>query len=438
MPKDFLIEAPPEDNRKEVGRKTDTKLEETKPSCEWKLYTDGESSFDGSGTRLMLIDPEGKEYTYALSFKFETTNNEAEYEALLTGLRIAQEMDIVNLAIFVDSQLLVNQIKGIYAAKQPAIRVYLKRTKETLRRFRSYTIEHIRRNQNKKVDAQSKLASMTFEHLTKEVLVDVLARRSIVEKEVLQVKTKEEESWMTPIHKYLRSGLLPEDSKESRKIRIKAPQYKMIRGSLYKKYFYTSWLRCIAPPKTDDVIKEIHEGSCGFNTDLRSMVVRITNQGYYWSSMHIDVARIIQDCKKCKEQSTLRSHNLDSQKYVAKDDRGRTKEVTKRKEGKEVASIEEAYYQNEMCKYHNKRSNHSTYKVGDFVLLLQNNTENPQVWQGPHMIREVHEGELYQIIDASDHSESHCFDYPKKYSKLSVHTQDDVNLSTLLMKQTYP
>ncbi|GJS03099.1 hypothetical protein Tco_0319607 [Tanacetum coccineum] len=39
--KDFLIEAPPEDNRKEVGRKTDTKLEKTKPSCEWKLYIDG-------------------------------------------------------------------------------------------------------------------------------------------------------------------------------------------------------------------------------------------------------------------------------------------------------------------------------------------------------------------------------------------------------------
>ncbi|GKF93951.1 hypothetical protein Tco_0283651, partial [Tanacetum coccineum] len=39
--KDFLIEAPPEDNRKEVGRKTDMKLEKTKPSCEWKLYIDG-------------------------------------------------------------------------------------------------------------------------------------------------------------------------------------------------------------------------------------------------------------------------------------------------------------------------------------------------------------------------------------------------------------
>ncbi|GJR10899.1 reverse transcriptase domain-containing protein [Tanacetum coccineum] len=54
-----------------------------------KLYTDGASSFDGSGAGLMLISPEGKEYTYALRFKFKTTKNEAEYEALLAGLRIA-------------------------------------------------------------------------------------------------------------------------------------------------------------------------------------------------------------------------------------------------------------------------------------------------------------------------------------------------------------
>ncbi|GJT33878.1 hypothetical protein Tco_0924297 [Tanacetum coccineum] len=98
-----------------------------------------------------------------------------------------------------------------------------------LRRFKSYTIENIRRNQNKKADALSKLASMTFKHLTKEVLVEVLARRSIEEKEVLQVETKEKESWMTPIQEYLLSGLLLEDPKESRKIRIKAPQYKLIK-----------------------------------------------------------------------------------------------------------------------------------------------------------------------------------------------------------------
>nr|GEX04736.1 integrase, catalytic region, zinc finger, CCHC-type, peptidase aspartic, catalytic [Tanacetum cinerariifolium] len=60
---------------------------------------------------MVIKNPEGKEYTYALCFGLETTNNEAKYEALLAGLRIAQDMEITSLAIFVDSQLLVNQIK---------------------------------------------------------------------------------------------------------------------------------------------------------------------------------------------------------------------------------------------------------------------------------------------------------------------------------------
>ncbi|GJU32878.1 reverse transcriptase domain-containing protein [Tanacetum coccineum] len=432
-----------------------------------------------TGAGLMLIDPKGKEYTYALRFEFETTNNEAKYEALLAGLRITQEMEIISLAIF--------------------------KTKEALKGFDDYTIEHIRRNQNKKADALSKLALMTFELLTKEVLIEVLAKRSIEEKEILQVETKEEESWMTHIH-------------ES---------------------FYIPWLRCVAPPQTDDIVKEIHEGSYGFNTESRLMVVRITKQGYYWPSMNIEAAKAIQDCEKCKEQSAIRKaaengamtarngwpfkHSTkwveakplttingrhaerfvweyvvykfgvprtisskdekhfregiftdlckglkvtqsfspitehmeimnhiekqltrsqqgwvddlaqvlwvhrtlprNSQKEtpfsltygseaiipiaknaVAKDDRRRTKEVTNRKEGKEVASIEEAYYQNKLRRYHNERSSHSTYKIGDFVLLSQNDTGNPHVWQGPHMISKVREGELYKIIDASDHS----------------------------------
>ncbi|GJT88249.1 hypothetical protein Tco_1069966 [Tanacetum coccineum] len=77
---------------------------------------------------------------------------------------------------------------------------------------------------------------------------------------------------------------------------------------------------------------------------------------------------------------------------LAKDDKRRTKEATKKKEGKEVASIKEAYYQNKLRRYHNDRSSHSTYKIGDFVLLSQNDKGNPQVWQGPHMISELHEG----------------------------------------------
>ncbi|GJV09352.1 reverse transcriptase domain-containing protein, partial [Tanacetum coccineum] len=102
-PKDFLIKVSPEDNRKETKGRPDTKSKKTKLSCKWKLYTDGAASFDGSGAGLMLIDLEGKEYTYALRFGFKTTNNEAEYKALLAGLRITQDMEITSLAIFIDS-----------------------------------------------------------------------------------------------------------------------------------------------------------------------------------------------------------------------------------------------------------------------------------------------------------------------------------------------
>ncbi|GJT48350.1 reverse transcriptase domain-containing protein [Tanacetum coccineum] len=97
-PTDFLPEIPFDDSEKKVKEKEVLDL-----SNEWKIYTDGTSSSDGAGARLMLIDLAGKEYTYALRFEFETTNNEAEYEALLVGLRIAQEMEIKKVAIFLDS-----------------------------------------------------------------------------------------------------------------------------------------------------------------------------------------------------------------------------------------------------------------------------------------------------------------------------------------------
>ncbi|GJY02103.1 reverse transcriptase domain-containing protein [Tanacetum coccineum] len=84
-----------EANNEEVKRK-ESELENA-----WKLFTDGASSSDGSGAGLMVVSPEGKEYTYELRFEFETTKNEAEYEALLAGLRIAKEMEIRELIIFV-------------------------------------------------------------------------------------------------------------------------------------------------------------------------------------------------------------------------------------------------------------------------------------------------------------------------------------------------
>ncbi|GJW58008.1 reverse transcriptase domain-containing protein [Tanacetum coccineum] len=63
----------------------------------WTLFTDRSSCIDGSGAGLIITNPKGMEFTYALRFKFSSTNNEAEYEALIAGLRIAEQMGVKNL-----------------------------------------------------------------------------------------------------------------------------------------------------------------------------------------------------------------------------------------------------------------------------------------------------------------------------------------------------
>nr|GEW80131.1 reverse transcriptase domain-containing protein [Tanacetum cinerariifolium] len=117
---DFLAET--SSTEREEEKDEGAKRKEPEPENTWKLFTDGASSSDGSGAGLVLVNPKGKEYTYTLRFEFETTNNEAEYKALVAGLRIAKEMQIQELAIFVDSQLVASQDKGLFEAKKQTIK----------------------------------------------------------------------------------------------------------------------------------------------------------------------------------------------------------------------------------------------------------------------------------------------------------------------------
>ncbi|GKE24053.1 reverse transcriptase domain-containing protein [Tanacetum coccineum] len=63
----------------------------------WILFTDGSSCIDGSEAGLIIKNPEGTEFTYALRFGFNATNNEAEYEALIAGLQIAGQIGVQNV-----------------------------------------------------------------------------------------------------------------------------------------------------------------------------------------------------------------------------------------------------------------------------------------------------------------------------------------------------
>ncbi|GKA68001.1 reverse transcriptase domain-containing protein [Tanacetum coccineum] len=187
--------------------------------------------------------PNGAEFTYALRFQFTASNNEAEYEALLVGLRIAAQMGVRNVRVSVDSKLMENQVLGTYIPKEENMMKYLEKVKSLVSGFASFSISHVLRSHNKKADALSKIASTSFAHLSKQVLVEVLQEKSIQEQEVAAVVEEEGPTWMTPITEYLKDGVLPDDKKEANKLRIKARQYELMDGILYRRSFLRSWLR---------------------------------------------------------------------------------------------------------------------------------------------------------------------------------------------------
>ncbi|XP_071729198.1 uncharacterized protein [Rutidosis leptorrhynchoides] len=110
----------------------------------WELFTDGASSSDGAGAGLILIGPDGEEHTYALRFEFPASNNEAEYEALLSGLRMAEKIRIKYLKVSVDSQLVANQMNGMFEARDPAMQNYLALEKEMANKFKCFSIMQVK------------------------------------------------------------------------------------------------------------------------------------------------------------------------------------------------------------------------------------------------------------------------------------------------------
>ncbi|GJV50872.1 reverse transcriptase domain-containing protein [Tanacetum coccineum] len=105
---------------------------------------------------------------------------------------------------------------------------------------------------------------------------------------------------MTPICEYLTKEILPADKKKARAIRRKAARYTMINGTLYRKSFLGSWLRCVGPLQANYVLREIHGGSCGMHSGPRSVVAKAIRTGYYWPTMHMDTLKLIRECNDCQ------------------------------------------------------------------------------------------------------------------------------------------
>ncbi|XP_071705000.1 uncharacterized protein [Rutidosis leptorrhynchoides] len=264
------------------------------------MHTDGAFGPEGTGAGIVLKSPEGEEYTFALHFSIPVTNNEAEYEALLSGMRVAKYFEVKELSVYVDSHLVANQFSGIFEAHDESMQKYLNLVQELAVDFDLFQITQVSRTLNKKADVLSKLAALTFSHFKKEIWVEEVKVKSIETDGVSAAVEEEEQSWMTPIVEFLNKGTLPIGSIEARKIKMKAPMYLLDKGILYRKSFLGPHLRCLNPTQAKLIIREVHEGMCALHSRHKTVASKIMRLGYYWPSMYRDAAKVIRKCQSCQ------------------------------------------------------------------------------------------------------------------------------------------
>ena len=190
---------------------------EEKPLIEaWTVQTDRSAMKKVGGARVVLISPKGETLKYAVILQFPATNNETEYEALLTGLSLVKALGAKSLIVQADSQLVIGQVKGDYKAKEKRMQKYLKIVQRLSQHFDSLDFVQIPWAKNAEANFLVRLASSDDYNVTSELCIEIRGQPSTNDEQVLKIK--EQDKWMTPIVRYLKEGWLPKDKAEVRKI----------------------------------------------------------------------------------------------------------------------------------------------------------------------------------------------------------------------------
>jgi ribonuclease HI len=122
----------------------------------------------------VLISLKGDQLLYVIRLYFHTTNNEAEYEALINGLCIFAELRVYRLYIHGDFELIINQVMGESNYRDPRMATYLKEVRKLEEKFDGFKLHHILRCDNEAVDALTLLES-SREHPLQAYLCRILS-----------------------------------------------------------------------------------------------------------------------------------------------------------------------------------------------------------------------------------------------------------------------
>ena len=125
----------------------------------WNVFVDSASNALGVGVGIMVVTPEGIKLEYSFRLGFKTSNNEAEYGALLVGLRVVSDLGAREVEVYSDSRLVVNQAQGSFEAKDPRMVEYLWLVKQTMDHFLNVKVVRIAKGHNRHADSLATLAT---------------------------------------------------------------------------------------------------------------------------------------------------------------------------------------------------------------------------------------------------------------------------------------
>jgi ribonuclease HI len=220
------------------------------------------SSCDPSGTfksQNMLCSQAG----------FSCTNNIAEYEALLLGLRKLRAMGIRRAILKTDSQVIAGHVDKSSKARDPKLERYLDAVRRLEASFEGFSVKNIPRGENERADLLAKSAAQGLP-LPSEVFFETIKAPSVelMERAVLTISPVHSEDWRTEIISFLQGNCLSRDEAYKKRMEARTRPYVIIEGELYKQGVCSPLLKCLSRIEGMELMKEIHEVCVDLTLDL--------------------------------------------------------------------------------------------------------------------------------------------------------------------------
>ncbi|XP_072073850.1 uncharacterized protein [Arachis hypogaea] len=262
----------------------------------------------------------------SLEFYFSASNNQAEYEALIAGLKLTLDFQVQNLIVHCDSLLVVQQIKGEFQVKDPLLERYWLIAKDLISKFDKFIISHVHREKNIRVDILSKLTTTRASTHTSALSRLTLEKPSI---ELLCIrKINHLDDWRVPFLEYINTGVIPRNETNPQNFKRKASFFTTVAGELYKHGFSHPLLKCLSKDEANDAMNEVYEDVCGNHIGGRALAAKIIRTGYYWPTMKRDYIAKVKTCDNCQKHAAISMrpaevmHNMEAMRKKLSDAKG--------------------------------------------------------------------------------------------------------------------